>query len=203
MIRSFLLILGGLLIMSTTQAKAYDNPENIVHMETSKGKIVIRLMPDVAPNHVDRIKTLTSEGFYDGIIFHRVIDGFMAQTGDPTGTGTGGSELPNLKAEFNDTNFGRGALGMARSASEDSANSQFFICFDDCSFLNGQYTVFGQVIEGMENVDRINRGEPPVQPDQIVTMRLEQPIVPKAEVHEEGMIETEVETIAPAAAAKQ
>lgn len=199
MIRFFFLLLGGLIIMTTTQAKAYDNPENIVRLETSKGPVVIRLMPEVAPNHVQRIKTLTSEGFYDGIIFHRVIDGFMAQTGDPTGTGTGGSELPDLQAEFNDTNFGRGTLGMARSASEDSANSQFFICFDDCSFLNNQYTVFGQVIEGMENVDRINRGEPPVQPDQIVTMRLEQPMVPTAEVH----TEVEVEEVAPAAAAKQ
>lgn len=199
MIRFFFLLLGGLFIMTTTQAKAYDNPENIVRLETSKGPVVIRLMPEVAPNHVQRIKTLTSEGFYDGIIFHRVIDGFMAQTGDPTGTGTGGSELPDLQAEFNDTNFGRGTLGMARSASEDSANSQFFICFDDCSFLNNQYTVFGQVIEGMENVDRINRGEPPVQPDQIVTMRLEQPMVPTAEVH----TEVEVEEVAPAAAAKQ
>ncbi len=201
MIRFFFLLLGGLIIMTTTQAKAYDNPENIVRLETSKGPVVIRLMPEVAPNHVQRIKTLTSEGFYDGIIFHRVIDGFMAQTGDPTGTGTGGSELPDLQAEFNDTNFGRGTLGMARSASEDSANSQFFICFDDCSFLNNQYTVFGQVIEGMENVDRINRGEPPVQPDQIVTMRLEQPMVPTAEVHTE--VEVEVEEVAPAAAAKQ
>lgn len=200
MIRYLSLLLGGLLIMTATQAKAYDDPANIVHMDTSKGKVTIRLMPDVAPNHVERIKTLTSEGFYDGIIFHRVIDGFMAQTGDPTGTGTGGSELPNLQAEFNETNFGRGAVGMARSSDPDSANSQFFICFDDCSFLNGQYTVFGQVIEGMENVDRINRGEPPAQPDQIVTMRLEQPIVPAAEVHTESSAETDIEEISPAAA---
>ncbi len=171
--RSLLLLLGSLLIMTATSAKAEDlklDPENTITLETTYGPVVIKLMPDVAPKHVEQIKTLTRKGFYDGIIFHRVIDGFMAQTGDPTGTGTGGSDLPNIPAEFNSTNFGRGAVGMARSASPDSANSQFFICFDDCSFLNKQYTVWGQVVEGMQFVDQIKRGEPPANPDKIVKM---------------------------------
>ncbi|MGE4313972.1 MAG: peptidylprolyl isomerase [Pseudobdellovibrionaceae bacterium] len=163
-------------------AKKYDNPENILIMETSKGPVVIKMMPEVAPNHVARIKELTSEGFYDGIIFHRVIDGFMAQTGDPTGTGTGGSDKPDLKAEFNDTNFGRGAVGMARTNDPNSANSQFFVCFEDCSFLNKQYTVWGQVVEGMENVDKLNIGEPPAMPDKIVKMTL---AVPQAVIIDE------------------
>lgn len=139
-------------------------------METSKGPVEITLMPEVAPKHVERLVTLTKEGFYDGIIFHRVISGFMAQTGDPTGTGMGGSKLGDLPAEFNNENFGRGVVGMARSASPNSANSQFFICFADCSFLNGQYTVFGKVTAGMENVDKIEKGEPPANPDKIVKM---------------------------------
>ena len=146
------------------------DPENTIFMDVPYGRVVIKLMPDVAPKHVERIKTLTREGFYNGIVFHRVIDGFMAQTGDPTGTGMGGSKLPNLPAEFNSTNFGRGTVGMARSQSPDSANSQFFICFDDCSFLNKQYTVWGQVVEGMQYIDQIKRGEPPANPDKIVKM---------------------------------
>ena len=172
--RALLLLLGSLLIMtapSTTKADDLKlDPENTIYLDTTYGRVVMKLMPEVAPKHVEQIKTLTRKGFYDGIIFHRVIDGFMAQTGDPTGTGMGGSEMPNLPAEFNSTNFGRGAVGMARSASPDSANSQFFICFDDCSFLNKQYTVWAQVVEGMQFVDQIKRGEPPASPDKIVKM---------------------------------
>ncbi|HOO50829.1 MAG TPA: peptidylprolyl isomerase, partial [Alphaproteobacteria bacterium] len=144
--------------------------ENTLYLDLSYGRVVIKLMPAVAPQHVERIKTLTREGFYDGIKFHRVIDGFMAQTGDPTGTGSGGSSYPDLPAEFNSTNFGRGTIGMARTQNPNSANSQFFICFDDCSFLNKQYTVWGQVTEGMQFVDQIKRGEPPRDPDTIVKM---------------------------------
>ncbi len=172
--RAFLLLLGSLLIMTATPPAQADDlkldPENTLYLDTTYGRVVIKLMPDVAPKHVEQIKTLTRKGFYDGIIFHRVIDGFMAQTGDPTGTGMGGSDLPNLPAEFNSTNFGRGTVGMARSQSPNSANSQFFICFNDCSFLNKQYTVWGQVVEGMQFVDQIKRGEPPANPDKIVKM---------------------------------
>jgi len=142
--------------------------DEFLNIETSKGKVVIKLRPDLAPKHVERVKKLATEGFYDGIIFHRVIDGFMAQTGDPTGTGTGGSEYEDLKAEFTDENFGRGTVGMARSSYPHSANSQFFICFEDASFLNSQYTVWGEVVEGMEAVDAINKGEPPSNPDKMV-----------------------------------
>lgn len=172
--RALLLLLGSLLIMTaTTPSNAQDlqlDPENTLNLDLTYGRVVIKLMPEVAPKHIEQIKTLTRQGFYDGIIFHRVIDGFMAQTGDPTGTGMGGSKLPDLNAEFNSTNFGRGTVGMARSASPNSANSQFFICFDDCSFLNKQYTVWGQVVEGMQFVDQIKRGEPPATPDKIVKM---------------------------------
>ena len=136
------------------------------------GKVVVKLLPDVAPGHVTRVKELAREGFYDGVPFHRVIEGFMAQTGDPTGTGMGGSEKPDLKAEFSNANHGRGTCSMARAQNPDSANSQFFICFDDASFLNRQYSVWGQVIEGMDAVDQIKRGEPVQDPDKIVTMRV-------------------------------
>lgn len=146
------------------------DPENTIYLDLDYGRVTIKLMPEVAPKHVERIKTLTREGFYNGLKFHRVIDGFMAQTGDPTGTGMSGSEYPDLPAEFNSVNFGRGTVGMARSANPNSANSQFFICFDDCSFLNKQYTVWGQVIDGMQFVDQIKRGEPPANPDVIVKM---------------------------------
>lgn len=175
MLKTFILLLGSLLIMTapSAQTSAADlDPENTLYLDLKDGRVTIKLMPDIAPNHVERIKTLTREGFYDGIVFHRVIDGFMAQTGDPTGTGMGGSELPDLRAEFNDYNFGRGTIGAARSASPDSANSQWFICFDDCSFLNKQYTVWGQVVEGMEHVDAITRGEPPKNPDKIVKLQV-------------------------------
>ncbi|MEO9462610.1 MAG: peptidylprolyl isomerase [Marinomonas sp.] len=132
------------------------------------GDVVIKLRPDLAPGHVARISELASEGFYDGVVFHRVIDGFMAQGGDPTGTGMGGSEKPDLKAEFNAEPHTRGTCSMARSQMPDSANSQFFICFGDTEFLDGQYTVWGQVTEGMDHVDALPKGEPPAQPGKIV-----------------------------------
>jgi peptidylprolyl isomerase len=160
-----------LLLPLGANAQSLD-PENTIYLELDSGRVVIQLRPDLAPDHVARIKELSRAGFYDGVVFHRVIDGFMAQTGDPTGTGAGGSDLPDLNAEFTDTNFGRGVIGAARTSDPNSANSQFFICFDDCSFLNGQYTVWGQVIEGMDLVDGITRGEPPANPDRIVTMRV-------------------------------
>lgn len=142
--------------------------ENTLILETTQGPVTIEMRPDLAPGHVEHIKKLVREGFYDGIVFHRVIEGFMAQTGCPKGTGTGGSSYPNLKAEFNKEPHVRGTASMARAASPDSANSQFFICFDDAGFLNGQYTVWGKVTEGMENVDKIKRGEPVQNPDKIV-----------------------------------
>jgi peptidylprolyl isomerase len=141
-------------------------------LELTTGPVVILLRPDLAPHHVERIKELAQQGFYNGVVFHRVIEGFMAQTGDPTGTGMGGSGK-KLKAEFSDAPFARGTVGMARSQAPDSADSQFFICFKPASFLNKQYTVWGTVIEGMENVDKIKRGEPPANPDKIVSARVE------------------------------
>lgn len=148
------------------------DPENALVLETTQGNIVIELRPDLAPNHVERLKTLARENFYDGVAFHRVIDGFMAQTGCPHGTGTGGSSHPNLEAEFNAEPHVRSVCSMARAASPNSANSQFFICFGDATFLDDQYTAWGQVIEGMDNVDKIKRGEPVADPDRIVTMRV-------------------------------
>ncbi len=146
--------------------------DNKLTLETTKGKVVIELRPDLAPKHVERIKQLVREGFYDGIVFHRVIDGFMAQTGCPHGTGTGGSDYPNLPAEFNAEPHVRGTTSMARAQSPNSANSQFFICFDDARFLDKQYTVWGKVTEGMENVDKIKKGEPVRDPDKIVKATL-------------------------------
>jgi peptidylprolyl isomerase len=150
------------------------DPENTLIMDTTKGKVVIALRPDLAPKHVERIKKLAREGFYDGIVFHRVIDGFMAQTGCPRGTGTGGSKYGNLPAEFTDAPYRRGTVGAARSSNPDSANSQFFIAFDDegCDGLTGEYTVWGQVIEGMEHVDKIKRGEPVQNPDKIKSLKV-------------------------------
>jgi peptidylprolyl isomerase len=153
------------------------DPQNTIYLETKDGRIVIRLRPDLAPKHVAQIKALVKRGFYDGIVFHRVIDGFMAQTGDPTGTGTGKSDLPNIPAEFTDTPFKRGTLGMARSQEPNSANSQFFICFAEAPFLNRQYTVFGEVVSGMDVVDKIKKGDKSsngevTSPDKIVKMRL-------------------------------
>jgi peptidylprolyl isomerase len=142
-------------------------PSTLV-LETTKGPVTIKLRTDLAPKHAAQIAKLARAGFYDGVVFHRVIDGFMAQTGDPTGTGTGGSNEPDLKAEFSNEPFVRGTVGMARSSSPNSANSQFFIMFGDGAFLNGKYTVIGQVVSGMENVDKIKRGEPPANPDKIV-----------------------------------
>ncbi len=132
------------------------------------GDVVIRLRPDLAPGHVERIAGLARDGFYDGVVFHRVIPGFMAQGGDPTGTGMGGSDLPDLKAEFNAEPHVRGVCSMARSSNPNSGNSQFFICFDDATFLDRQYTVWGEVIEGMEHVDALPEGEPPATPGKIV-----------------------------------
>ena len=159
---------GAALAQGTAPASNKDT----LYLDLKDGRVVIRLRPDLAPKHVEQIKALTKQGFYNGIVFHRVIEGFMAQTGDPTGTGTGGSKLPNIPAEFTPTPFKRGTLGMARSQSPNSANSQFFICFKDAPFLNGQYTVFGEVVSGMEFVDKIKRGEPPANPDKIVKMSL-------------------------------
>ena len=138
----------------------------------SGGDVVIRLRPDLAPGHVARIRELAEEGFYDGVVFHRVIDGFMAQGGDPSGTGAGGSEKPNLRAEFSREPHVRGTASMARTSDPHSANSQFFICFDDCGFLDGQYTVWGEVVEGMEHVDALPKGEPPSKPGKIVKASL-------------------------------
>ena len=138
----------------------------------SGGDVVIRLRPDLAPGHVERVRELAEEGFYDGVAFHRVIDGFMAQGGDPTGTGAGGSPKPDLKAEFSREPHVRGVASMARTADPDSANSQFFICLDECRFLDGQYTVWGEVVEGMEHVDALPKGEPPRTPGKIVKASL-------------------------------
>jgi cyclophilin family peptidyl-prolyl cis-trans isomerase len=151
---------------------AIKDPENTLIMETTKGKVVIELRPDLAPKHVERIKKLARDGFYDGIVFHRVIEGFMAQTGCPHGTGTGGSDYPNLPAEFNAEKHVRGVCSMARSQSPNSANSQFFICFGDATFLDKQYTAWGKVIEGMDNVDKIKRGEPVQNPDKIKSLKV-------------------------------
>tara|TARA_X000000368_G_scaffold395431_1_gene362889 strand:- start:389 stop:889 length:501 start_codon:yes stop_codon:yes gene_type:complete len=157
---------------------------DIINMTLKDGIVVIETRPDLAPKHVAQITKLVSDGKYDGVVFHRVIDGFMAQTGDVefgnstndnfniSRAGTGGSSLPDIEAEFSEANHGRGALSMARSQNPNSANSQFFICFNDCSFLDGQYSIWGQVIEGMEFVDNIVRGEPPKNPDKIIKMEL-------------------------------
>jgi peptidylprolyl isomerase len=147
------------------------SPEDTLVLDTTQGKVVIAMRPDLAPNHVTRIKELVRDKFYDGIVFHRVIDGFMAQTGCPQGTGTGGSGR-KLKAEFSKEKHVRGTVSMARAQNPDSGDSQFFICFEESPWLNGQYTVWGQVTEGMENVDKIKRGEPVVDPDKIVTARM-------------------------------
>ena len=147
------------------------DPDNTLIMETSKGEVVIAMRPDLAPNHVARIKELARDGFYDGIKFHRVIGGFMAQTGCPQGTGTGGSGK-KLEAEFSDATHRRGTVSMARAQDPNSGDSQFFICFDDAPHLNRQYTVWGTVIDGMQNVDAIQKGEPPREPDKIVSMKV-------------------------------
>jgi peptidylprolyl isomerase len=173
---SFLaLTLACLLALASSGAWAA-SPENTLYLDLKDGRVVIELRPDLAPKHVQRIKQLVREGFYDGLTFHRVITGFMAQTGDPKGDGTGGSKYPDLPAEFTQTAFRRGTIGAARSGNPNSANSQFFICLEDAPHLNGTYTVWGQVIEGMQYVDRIKKGQGSdgrvVNPDKIIRMQL-------------------------------
>ena len=177
----FLSFLTGIFLMASTASAATVVPgardlENTLYLQLKDGRVVIELRPDIAPNHVARVKELVRKGFYDGLTFHRVIDGFMAQTGDPKGDGTGGSGQ-RIKAEFNDAHFVRGTLGMARSANPNSADSQFFICFKPANFLDGQYTVFGQVVEGMEFVDNIKKGDSNnngsvTDPDKIVKVQV-------------------------------
>ncbi|MBF0560442.1 MAG: peptidylprolyl isomerase [Alphaproteobacteria bacterium] len=168
----------GVMMLATGKAQAGD-PENTLIMELASGPVVIEMRPDLAPQHVARIKELTRQGFYNGVVFHRVIDGFMAQTGDPSGTGAGGSGK-KLKAEFSSPSVAkhiRGTVSMARAGNPDSADSQFFICFKPAPFLNGQYTIWGQVVEGMDNVDKIKKGSESdngrvTDPDRIITMRV-------------------------------
>ncbi len=149
------------------------DPQNTLYLDTAQGRIIIKLRNDIAPHHAERLKLLAREHFYDNVPFHRVIDGFMAQTGDGQhGDGTGGSKYPDLKAEFSNVPFKRGTVGMARTNNPNSANSQFFIMFADGSFLNGQYTVVGEVVRGMEVVDKLKRGEPPANPDRIIHMQV-------------------------------
>src|SRR5918996_116944 len=165
--------LGSIVLaMTITGAAGGQDLENTLYMDLEDGRVVIELRPDLAPKHVARIKELAREGFYDGIVFHRVIPGFMAQTGDPTAPGRGAPENRALPAEFSNEPFVRGTLGMARTSDPNSANSQFFITFVETPHLNGQYTVWGQVVEGMEYVDQIEKGEPPANPDSIVQMQV-------------------------------
>jgi peptidylprolyl isomerase len=175
MIRIF--AIAALLVLSlpalAQQLPANLDKQNAIVIETTKGNVVVRLRPDLAPKHVERIKLLVKEGYYNNVPFHRVIDGFMAQTGDgQRGDGTGGSKYPNVPAEFTATPFRRGVLGMARANDPNSANSQFFIMFGEGSFLNGKYTVVGEVVSGMENVDKLKRGEPVQNPDKMVRVQL-------------------------------
>lgn len=171
---TFALALSVVLGMGMAQAQTSPDPENTLILELESGRVTIALRPDLAPKHVERVKRLAREGFYDGLTFHRVIDGFMAQTGDPRGDGTGGSKYEDLPAEFTPTPFERGVVGAARTADPNSANSQFFIMFDRAPHLDGKYTVWGQVVDGMEHVDKIKRGEPGsgrvTNPDRIVRM---------------------------------
>lgn len=178
-------VITGLLLSGAVLAQSMDlpeavadvPPENVLVIELESGPVYIELLPEVAPQHVERIQTLSREGFYDGIVFHRVIEGFMAQTGDPTGTGTGGSDYADLPAEFSDVPYERGILGMARTSDPNSANSQFFIMFAPAPSLNNQYTVFGRVLDGMDNVDAIKKGNPRANgmvedPDMMIRARL-------------------------------
>ena len=175
----FVKMLLAMIMMTVTAHAAAPtlDPENTIYLQLKDGRVVIQLRPDLAPNHVARIKELTRQGFYNGVVFHRVIDGFMAQTGDPTGTGTGGSKLPDLKAEFNSGKHVRGTVAMARAGSPDSANSQFYICFKPAESLDGNYTVWGQVVSGMEFVDNIKKGDSAnngsvSNPDKIISMKV-------------------------------
>ncbi len=175
--RNFVLAAATTLLATPALAQANPDPQNTLYLDTKDGRIVIRLRPDLAPKHVAQIKTLAKRGFYDGIVFHRVIEGFMAQTGDPTGTGTGSSDLPNLPAEFSREPFRRGVVGMARAQDPNSANSQFFIMFAEAPSLNNQYTVWGEVVQGMDVVDKIKKGAPAQNgsvrsPDKIVKLQL-------------------------------
>ena len=172
-------VMGALIAMTATAngQPAELDPENTIYLDLEYGRVVVQLRPDLAPNHVDRFKELARSGFYDGLTWHRVIAGFMAQTGDPVGDGSGGSDLPNLEAEFNSEKHVRGSLSMARAASPNSANSQFYLVLDDAPHLDGQYTYFGQVVEGMEFVDQIRKGNPArngtvTYPDRIVQMQV-------------------------------
>jgi peptidylprolyl isomerase len=170
----FLFAALSIFVLMSGSARAVD--KDTVYLDLKNGRVTIQLRPDLAPKHVERIKQLTKEGFYNGLKFHRVISGFMAQTGDPTGKGTGGSKLPDLPAEFTDTPFKRGTLGAARTQNPNTANSQFFIVFEASQHLNGKYTMFGEVTSGMEHVDRIKKGEGQggevFNPDTIVKMQL-------------------------------
>ena len=166
LLASLALVLVALAMPAAAQPKT--DPANTLVIELKTGKVYIQLLPNLAPKHVERVKTLARQGFYNGIVFHRVIGGFMAQTGDPTGTGTGGSKLPDLPAEFTPTAFERGTVGAARTSDPNSANSQFFICFTHTPSLNGQYTVWGKVVDGMPHVDQIAKGEPPANPDKML-----------------------------------
>ena len=173
MFKNFIIIVLGVMCVTMVKPvkKASANNSKFITIETSQGNVVIETLPKIAPKHVKRIKELVKTGFYDGIIFHRVIEGFMAQTGDPDGNGTGGSGQ-NLKAEFSDYEYKYGTVGMARSMNPDSGDSQFFICFDGCSHLTGQYTVWGQVTSGMEAVEKLAIGEQPRNPDKMISVRL-------------------------------
>jgi len=166
-----LLLVLGITTASFAAAPAAGDPENTLYLDLKDGRVVIQLRPDLAPKHVARVKELVRQGFYNGLTFHRVIEGFMAQTGDPTGTGAGGSGK-NIPAEFSSEPFTRGTVGAARAADINSADSQFFIMFDDNPSLNGNYTVWGKVTSGMEFVDKIRRGEPPANPDKIISMQV-------------------------------
>ena len=173
MFKNLILITIGLVFITMAQPikKASASKSKFITIETSKGKVIIETLPKIAPNHVKRIKQLVQSEFYDGLIFHRVIEGFMAQTGDPDGNGTGGSG-ENLKAEFSDYEYKYGTVGMARSMSPDSGDSQFFICFNGCSHLSGQYTVWGQVVSGMETIEKLAIGEPPSSPDKMISVKI-------------------------------
>ena len=172
------LVLSALLLSSTLSvAQANLDPQNTIYLDLKDGRVVIKLRPDLAPKHVEQVKALTKRGFYNGIVFHRVISGFMAQTGDPTGTGMGGSDLPNIAAEFSKEPYKRGSVGMARSQSPNSANSQFYLCFDGCGSLTGQYTLWGDIVSGMEFVEKIKKGSDSdngkvTNPDKIIRMQL-------------------------------
>ena len=173
MFKNLILITIGMVFITMAQPikKASASKSKFITIETSKGKVVIETLPKIAPNHGKRIKQLVQSEFYDGLVFHRVIEGFMAQTGDPDGIGTGGSGK-NLKAEFSDYEYKYGTVGMARSMSPDSGDSQFFICFNGCSHLTGQYTVWGQVVSGMETIEKLAIGEPPSSPDKMISVKI-------------------------------